>query len=302
MMLRILRTVLLVSLALTQSAFAKYKIVTSFSILEDVVKAVSGDLCEVSNIVGPNQDTHVFQPTPATNQMVLNADMVILNGLGFEPWLLRLIEGVNYKGVVIQASHGLKPLTAFAPQSKVEKVYDPHVWNNVQNVIIWTQNVQKALQTYDPLNKKTYQTNGDAYIKKLQELDKWVKDQYKGLHPDHCKVITAHDAFSYYEDAYKVRMLAPVGLATQDEPSAFEMAELVNLIRKEKITTLFVENINNRKIIQQLAEETGVKLGEVIYSDALSLASEPASTYIKYMIYNTNMIVKSIKSCHACRP
>lgn len=299
---KLIQTIFLSALCLTQPLFAKYKVVTSFSILEDVVKAVSGDLCDVSNIVGPNQDTHVFQPTPQTNQMVLNADMVILNGLGFEPWLLRLIEGVNYKGVVIEASKGIKPLTAFAPHSKVEKVYDPHVWNNVQNVIIWTQNIQKALKEHDPANKDTYQANGDAYIKKLQALDKWVKDQYKALQPDRCKVITAHDAFSYYEDAYKVVMLSPVGLATQDEPSAFELAELVNLIRKEKITTLFVENINNRKIIQQLADETGAKLGEVIYSDALSLPDEPASNYINFMTYNTKTIVKSIKDCHACCP
>lgn len=283
---------------------AKPYVVTSFSILGDVVKNIAGEYCDVESIVGPNGDTHVFQPTPATSQMILKSNLVIMNGLGFEPWLNRLLEAMQYKGVVIKASKGptkaLTPLIAFKNLDHKVQVADPHVWNDIENVKIWVLNIRDTLIKLDPEHANDFKDNADKYLKELDTLNAWIKDQYKKFPKKKCKIITAHDAFNYYEHAYGIQMLAPVGLATQDEPSAFELAALVDLIRKEKISTLFVENINNRKIIQQLANETGAKLGKILYSDALSEKGAPADTYVNYMKYNTLTIAESL--CDACRP
>lgn len=272
----------------------KLKILTSFSILKDIVENVAGDRAEVESIVGPNQDTHIFEPTPASNHQILNADILFINGLGFETWMERLIEATGYKKPVVKVSAGVDVIHMLHPKNKKVSVEDPHVWNNVQNVQIWVKNISKALVQVDPKNRKIYEANTQKYLTQLVDLDGWIRKQFQGLPPHVCKVITAHDAFGYYSKAYGVTFLAPVGLSTVDEPSAFEIAALVEMIRKEKIKTIFIENITNRKIIEQLSQETGAKIGPVLFSDALSDKNQKGSTYLKMMRYNTQTIVDSL--------
>ncbi|HBN22109.1 MAG TPA: ABC transporter substrate-binding protein, partial [Holosporales bacterium] len=215
----------------------KLIVTASFSILGDVIKNVGGNLVTVNVIVGPNQDTHVYKPTPDDNVLIVNSDLVIINGLSFETWFERLVSASGYTKPVIVASQGISFHKMMEPQISSEPVPDPHVWNDVRHVITWVYNIKKALQNLDPKNASTYEQNAALYLKELKKLDQWIKDQFKDIPKESCKVITAHDAFNYFEKAYGLVFLSPQGLSTTDEPSAHEMASLTLQIKKEKITT-----------------------------------------------------------------
>lgn len=288
-------------LTLTTLSTAKPLVVSSFSILGDIVKNVGGDLIDVKIIVGANQDTHVYEPTPDDSKMVVAADLIVINGLGFETWFERLVSAAGPKGPIIVASTGIEFHKMMEPQLSDVPVPDPHVWNDVSNVMIWVKNITKALQGIDPKNTAAYGKNAEAYLKALGDLDQWIRAQFKGISKDSCKVITAHDAFNYFEKAYGIVFLSPQGLSTLDEPSAFEMADLIKQIRQEKISTIFVENISSQHLIKQLASETGAKIGGTLYSDALSTSDEPADTYIKLMQSNVTTLVHSL-GCFVLTP
>ncbi len=272
----------------------KLIVTASFSILGDVIKNVGGNLVTVNVIVGPNQDTHVYEPTPDDNLLIINADLVVINGLSFETWFERLVSASGYKKPIIVASQGIPFHKMMEPQISNEPVPDPHVWNDVQHVATWVYNIKNALQELDPHNASVYEKNAALYLKELAKLDRWIKNQFKDVPKESCKVITAHDAFNYFEKAYGLVFLSPQGLSTTDEPSAHEMASLITQIKKEKIKTIFVENISSQRLIQQLAAETGAKIGGTLYSDALSTAEEPASTYIKLMESNVKTLAQSL--------
>ena len=281
--------------AQAQESAKKLNAVVTFSILADVVQNVGGDRIQVKSIVGPNQDAHVFEPTPETNKLIMQADIVFLNGLGFETWLERLIQASGYQGPLIFTSKGIKAHHMIEPKLSSKPVPDPHVWNDVQNVLMWVENIKTALQTLDPQHKDVYERNAKAYAQALQGLDTWIKQTLTAIPKQACKVITAHDAFNYFERAYKITFLAPSGLSTEDQPSAFEMAELVQQIRREGIKTIFIENIATTQLITQIAEETGATIGGTLYSDALSLPQEPGNTYINMMQSNVATLTKALR-------
>lgn len=271
----------------------KIRVVASFSILRDVVQNIGGKRVDLREIVGPNADTHIFNPTPETSKLILGAKIVFINGLGFESWFTRLIEAAGYQGTVIEVSGALKELLTQAPSSKVE-IIDPHVWGDVQNVIQWCHRIAEALIELDPGAKPYYLENLKSYTAKLKALDRWIKNAYGKITQSTCKVITSHDAFGYYGRAYGVDFLAPSGLSTEDEPSAAEMVELIELIRKIHLKTIFVENISSQHLIKQLSLETGAKIGGPLFSDALSNAEQGGGTYIDMMVYNTRIILESL--------
>lgn len=279
----------------------KLKIVATFSILYDVLKNVGGERIEADVIVGPNQDTHVFEPTPDTNKIILGADAIFLNGLGFETWLERLIKATDYKGFIFDVSKGIQARTVIDPDYGNKPVFDPHVWGDIKNVMQWVENIKNALIDIDPEGKAIYETNAKNYLEKLKALDESIYKSYQDISDGKCKVITAHDAFEYYGAAYGVTFLAPSGLSTNDEPSAAEMAELIKLIHKEGIKTIFVENISSQHLIQQLASETGAKIGGTLFSDALSRPDQGSDTYLKMMQHNTKILLSSL-TCFAKKP
>ncbi len=290
------RFIFLFSLFISFPLQAKEKIVvvSSFSILGDVVQNIGGDRVTVKNIVGPNADTHIYEPTPQDSKDIVKADLIVINGLKFETWFQRLMKASGYKGPVAVASKGITFHKMMEPQLSKEPVPDPHVWSNAQHVIAWVHNIKEALQKTDPEHAQVYEKNADSYIKELEELDLWVKKQFKGIPKDSCKVITAHDAFNYFEKAYGLLFLSPQGISTMDEPSAHEMVDLIKQIKKEKITTIFVENISSQHLIKQLASETGAKIGGILYSDALSEKDESGPTYIKMMRHNVSTLATSL--------
>lgn len=277
----------------------KVKVIASFSILGDMSNNVGGDRVEVTALVGPNGDAHVFEPTPADAKAVNAADLVIVNGLGLEGWMDRLIKTSGYKGRVVVASQGIKPREMEAEEhehgAKHEHKIDPHAWQNLANGQIYVENIAKALSSVDSAGAPIYKANADAYKAKLDELDKWVKAEFSSIPKPKRRMITSHDAFGYLGTAYGITILSPVGVSTESEPSAGGVAKLINQIRKEKITAVFIENVSDPRLVEQIGKESGVTLGGELYSDALSKPDGPAPSYIDMFKNNVPKIVAAMR-------
>lgn len=269
----------------------KLTVMASFSILGDLVQVVGGERVNVTTLVGPDQDAHVFEPKPQDAKNLLQTKLLVLNGAGFEPWAQRLVKSASYKGATIAASQQVKLLNMPAEKKGDKPEIDPHAWQNPNNVIAYIQNITTALGNLDPEGVAVFKKNSEAYIAELRELDTWAKSQFAPIPNNKRKVITSHDAFGYFATQYQITFLAPQGISTEAEPSAKQVAQLIRQIKSEKIKTVFVENMSNPKLISQLSKDAGVTLGEALYADALSGADKPGSTYLKMMRYNVNQIV-----------
>ncbi len=272
---------------------APLRVVTSFSILADMTHEVGGELVEVTPIVGPNQDTHVYEPRPSDLKNVVNADLVIVNGLGFEGWMDRLIESSGYKGSLIVATAGLQP---HRMNHEGEETSDPHAWHSPQKALVYVDNISKALIAALPESRKEIEARTKAYQKKISALDQEMQTAFKDIPLEKRKVITAHDGFGYLGEAYNITFLAPLGLSTDSEPSAHQLAVLIKQIHNEGIKAVFIENIANPKILQQMASETGISLQGILYSDALSAPGTEADTYLTMMHHNIGVLTKAFEA------
>lgn len=276
-------------------AAEKLPVTASFSILGDLVHVIGGDRVAVTTLVGPDEDAHVFEPTPADAKIILQTRLLVTSGLGFEPWAQKLAKSAGYKGDSVIASKGVKGRTMPADKGLNRADTDPHAWQDPNNVIIYVRNIAAALSKLDPAGAATYLSNSEAYVKELQTLDGWAKDQFVQLAKDKRKVITSHDAFGYFAARYQVTFLAPQGVSTDSEPSAKEVANLIRQIKRDKIKAVFIENMSNPKLLEQLAKDTGVTLGAKLYVDALSGPQAAGSTYLRMMRYNVTQLIAGMQ-------
>jgi zinc/manganese transport system substrate-binding protein len=280
------------SLATAATASAKtIDVVASFTVLADVVKNVGGEHVNVKSLVPPNGDPHEFEPSPDDAKAVKAAAVTFLSGDGLENWFERLTKasGTTNKPVIV--STGIKT-HKFEEEGK--KVTDPHVWNSAANVVIWVANIEQALAKADPEDAAAFKANAERYTKELTDLDASIKAKFAPIPKDKRKVLTSHDAFGYYGQQYGVTFLSPIGVSTETEPSAADVAHLIDQIKKEGIRVYFFENSNDPRLIKQIATATGAQPGGELYPEALSAAGGPAPTYIKLMQYNTDQIVGAI--------
>jgi zinc/manganese transport system substrate-binding protein len=295
---RLLTCALLALLGLGGPAVAqdRIKVVASFSILADLVSNVGGDRIEVAVLVGRNGDSHVFEPTPADSRRVAEARLVFVNGLGFEGWLDRLAQASGSKAPVVVASAGVRPRAGEADETRLDRRagVDPHAWQSIANVKRYVANIRDALIKVDPAGNGNYAANAGAYLAKLGALDQEVRSTLAGIPADRRRVITSHDAFGYFADAYAIEFLAPEGLSTDAEPSARAVARIIRRIRSERIPALFLENVVDPRLLQQIARETGVRIGGTLYSDALTGPDGPAPSYIDMMRHNAGALAAAL--------
>ena len=268
---------------------AKLKTVATFSILADFVRQVGGERVEVTALVGPDGDAHVYSPTPADSRRLAEAGLVVMNGLGFEGWMARLVRASGTKAPVIEAARGTKPLKGADSHGHGHGV-DPHAWQSVANARIYVAAIRDALLAADPEGRGTYESHAAAYLKDLDALDAEIRATVAQVPPERRKVITSHEAFAHFEAAYGIDFVAPQGVSTESEPSAQGIARIIQQIRRERIPAVFVETISDRRVMDRIAQETGATIGERLYSDALSDASGPAATYIDMMRHNMRAI------------
>ncbi len=321
---------IIVSLALpvTAQSAEKIKTLATFSILGDMVKRIGGQHVVVTTLVGPDGDTHVYRPTPAAAKAMSEADLLIVNGLGFEGWLDRLVEASDFDGNRVVATTGIKAIPyeegdahdqhskdkhhdndkgdAHDQHSKDKShadhvdhdhgAFDPHAWQSLANAMVYINNITAALAQIDPDNAVKFYKNRAAYIVEVKELDEQIREMVARLPKNRRTVVTSHDAFQYFGLDYGINFLAPQGLSTASEASAQDVARLITQMSAKDISAVFVENITDPRLIQQIAKETGATVGGTLYPGALSGPDGPAPTYLKMIRHNATMLTSALRS------
>jgi len=271
----------------------RIRAVATFSVLGDLVKNVGGDRVDVVDLVGPNGDVHVFSPTPSDARTISTANVVFVNGLGLEGWMTRLVAASGTKAPIVIASEGVPP-REMTERGANRPAIDPHAWQSVANVKIYVANIRDAFSRADSGGKDIYEANAKTYLGALDALDGEVRGDIGEIPADRRKVITTHYAFGYFGDAYGMKFIAPEGLSTDSEPSAKDIAKIITQIRQEKIPAVFLENINDPRLMNEIAKETGAAIGGTLFSDALSDPRGPAGTYIDMMRHNVGEFDKAL--------
>ena len=292
----------LAALVVAASARAqdRLNVIASFSILGDFVKNVGGDRVEVATLVGPNGNAHVYAPSPGDAKKVADAKLVFVNGLGFEGWLERLVKASGTKAPIVVATKGIKPLERAGEHGhdhdRDHGRADPHAWQSVANAKIYVANIRDALIAADPAGKDAYLANAAAYLAKLDALERDVREVVAKIPADRRRVITSHSAFGYFQDAYGVSFTAPQGVSTEAEASAKDVAAIIAQIRKQKVAAVFLENVTDPRLVEQIARETGAKVGGTLYSDALTDDKGDATTYIDLIRHNLRQLASALVS------
>ncbi|POZ61577.1 metal ABC transporter substrate-binding protein [Chromobacterium alticapitis] len=293
----------LLLLGMPALALAKVPVVASFSIIADMTREIGGDRVEVVSLVGPDQDAHVFQPSPADIKKVSAAKVLVTNGLGLEGWMSRLDKAANFRGATVVASKGIK--TRQAPEEEHAEHdhahshdhgdVDPHAWHDPARVQTYIKNISAGLIQADPAGKAEYQRRAADYAAKVKALDDWAKQQFSTVPAAKRKILTSHDAFGYLGESYQVKVLAIQGVSTEAEASAKGVAQLTRQVRQEGVKAVFMENMTDARLLKQLSAEAKVQIGGKLYADALSGPSGPAASYLQLMRYNVGTIMKSFK-------
>ncbi len=287
-----MRRLLLIAFALMLGASPlradeRLNVVASFSILADFVRNVGGDKVSVTSLVGPNGDIHVYAPAPSDAKTVGDVKLLVINGLGLEGWLPRLVQSSGSKAAIVTASNGIAPL-------KHGSEADPHAWQSVANAKIYVGNIREALAAADPADAQTFRTNADRYLTELDTLDAEVRAAVAKIPSERRKVISTHNAFGYFAAAYGIEFIAPSGVSTENEPSARDIAAIIRQIKAEKIPAVFLENISDDRLIRRIAAETGAKVGGTLYSDSLTGEKGPAPTYIDLVRHNIKTLTSAL--------
>ena len=285
------------------------KVTASFTVLADMISQIGGDRVVVSALAGPGVDAHGFQPTPKDAQTVLGSDLVVINGLGFEGWWSRLIRASGYKGRVVEAAAGIKPREMVghdhghghghshgkpAAGGKPSTTKDPHVWHSMALAQKQARTIGDALTAARPVDAAYFASRTEAYVARLAALDAFARAEIGKLPADRRKAITSHDAFGYLAADYGLTFLSAVGVSTESEASAAGVARLIRQIKAEKIPAIFVENISDPRLAQQIARDSGAKIGGTLYSDSLSAADGPASSLERMFRHNIETLVAAL--------
>jgi zinc/manganese transport system substrate-binding protein len=265
----------------------KIQIVASFSILGDFAKNVGGERVNITTLVGPDSDVHVYTPAPADAKRIADAKLVIINGLGLEGWLPRLVQSSGGKAAIVTATTGIAP-------RRLGSDADPHAWQSVVNAKIYVTNIRDALIVADQAGAPTYRANADIYLAKLDALDREVREAAVRIPEARRKVISTHDAFGYFAAAYGIAFIAPQGVSTESEPSARDIASIITQIRASKIPAVFLENISDPRLMRRISAETGAKIGGTLYSDSLTDEKGDAPTYIDMVRHNIKALTSAL--------
>ena len=303
---------------MTAHSAEKIKVLATFSILGDMVKRIGGKHVAITTLVGPDGDTHVYRPTPAAALAMSEAELLIVNGLGFEGWLDRLVETSDFKGKRLVATKGVNAIRYEEGEGHDDHAkdkhddhgkdkhddhahhdhgeFDPHAWKSLENALVYVNNITTALAKISPDKAAVFSRNRAAYVAEIEALDKQIRKMVLGLPKNRRTVVTSHDAFQYFGRTYGLTFLAPQGMSIESEASAKDVAHLIKYMRANKISAVFVENISDHRLIKQIARETGATVGGELYPGALSGPNGPAPTYLKMIHHNATMLTRALGS------
>jgi zinc/manganese transport system substrate-binding protein len=270
-------------------AAAPLRVVASFSILADLAQVVGGDAVTVSALVPANADAHVFSPRPAHAQLVAQAQLLVVNGLGFEGWLQRLVQASGYKGPVLELGRSITPRRQGAGP-------DPHAWQDLAMAQRYVAALLSAFSAARPLQANAFAARAAQYQQQLQALDASIRQRVAALPADRRRVVSPHDAFAYFGAAYGIEFLPVRGRNSDSEASAADVARLITLLRKQRANAVFIENVSDPRLLERIATEAGVGIGGRLYSDALSAPGTDADSYLKMFTYNANAILGALEA------
>jgi zinc/manganese transport system substrate-binding protein len=277
----------LVTSAAPLRAQDRLNVVASFSILGDFVRNVGGERVSVTTLVGPDGDVHVYTPAPADAQKIAAAKLLIINGFGLEGWLPRLLQASGSKAPIVIATRGIAPL-------KLGSDADPHAWQSVANAKIYVANIRDALVAADPADAEVFRANADSYLMRLDALDREVRQAIAQIPQNHRKVISTHDAFGYFAAGYGIDFIAPLGVSTESEASARDIARIITQVKASGIPAVFLENISDDRLMRRISAETGAKVGGTLYSDSLTDEKGEAPTYIDMVRHNIKALTSAL--------
>ncbi|MEY3201727.1 MAG: hypothetical protein RIR70_1277 [Pseudomonadota bacterium] len=287
---------LLVFFASRTLAAEPLPVVASFTILADFTQRVGGERVKVSSLVGANTDAHLYQPTPADARTLKAARLVVINGLGFEGWLERLMKSSGFRGERVVASRGVNTLEAgHSHHGHHHADIDPHAWLDIANAKVYVANIRDALIKADPAGEALYRDNAAKYLGELTALDETIRAQLAALPAARRLVVSSHESLAYFGRAYGVQFRAPLGRSTEAGAAAGDLGSLIRQIRRDKIPAVFLENITDPRLLERVQKETGARLGGTLYSDALSPPSGPAPTYLALMRHNAATLWAALK-------
>jgi zinc/manganese transport system substrate-binding protein len=285
-------------LAAQESSASRLKVIASFSILGDLVGNVGGERVEVATLVGPNGNAHVYAPSPADAKKLAEARVIFVNGLGFEGWIDRLVKASATSAPIVVATSGIRPLERTEARddehNQDDGKADPHAWQSVANAKVYIGTIRDALASIDPEGKPQYQAGATAYLDKLDALEREVRETVARIPPDRRRVVTSHNAFGYFQRAYGIQFMAPQGVSTEAEASAKEVAAIITAIRMQKASAVFLENVTDPRLLQQIASETRARIGGLLYSDALTDSQGDAPTYIDLIRHNLRQLAAAL--------
>jgi manganese/iron transport system substrate-binding protein len=265
------------------------KVVTTFTILQDMAQAVAGDKAEVVSITKPGAEIHDYDPTPRDIVRAQDADLVLRNGLGLERWFERFLG--RLKDVPsVDLSEGITPLgIAEGPYSGKP---NPHAWMSPANAMVYVENIRKALVSIDPENEATYTANAAAYIEKIKAVDQSLREAMARIPEDQRWLVTCEGAFTYLARDYGMKELFLWPVNADEEGTPQQVRRVIDTIREHQIPVCFSESTISDKAMQQVVRETGSSYGGVLYVDSLTQADGDAPTYLKLLEFNVNTIVR----------
>ncbi|GBD39990.1 Manganese-binding lipoprotein MntA [bacterium HR37] len=259
------------------------------NIIGDMVAQVAGERVEVISLLPIGGDPHTYEPVPGDLKKIAESDIVFFNGLGLEKWLEKLLKNAGGTRPYVAVTDGLEPIRDERGDP------DPHLWMDVTKAMGYVRNIRDALVEFDPEGEQVYRENAAGYLLELEKLDKWIFEQVETIPPQRRKLVTTHDAFRYFGQRYGFKVVGTIwGISTEDEPSAQEIAQLIDAIRRERVPAVFIETTVNPKLMERVAREAGVKVGRKLYGDSLGPPGSGADTYIGMMRSNVLSIVQAL--------
>lgn len=271
------------------SATEPPKVVATFSVLGDMIGRIAGDKVQLTTIVGGDGDCELYQPTAANARAVAQARLFVMNDLNprFEPWAEPLLKRAAFRGTKLMASQGVNVITEYKPRGAVKgPQVDQHAWHDPANGLVYVANIAEGLAQLDPANAAYYRAQADGYAGEIRALDAWAKSELAAIPSAKRRVITSHDGFEYLARAYEIEMTPARGMVNDTDPSAEDIARLIQQIRTTKVKAIFIENMNDPRLIERVAREAGASIGGTLYSDALSKPGGQADTYLKMIRHN----------------
>ncbi|MGA1317433.1 MAG: metal ABC transporter solute-binding protein, Zn/Mn family [Rubrivivax sp.] len=284
-----------------QAQPASGRIVASFSILADMVRELAPPGLEVTALVGPDADAHVFKPTPADGRRLAQADLIVVNGLGFEGWIDRLVRASGARAPVVVATKGLKPRREAAAGKHSGHSHghahdvDPHAWQDLAHAAHYVTRIAEAMTQRWPEHASQIDLRRSDYLARIAALDQRLRERLERIPRAQRRVLISHDAFAYLGAAYGIDFVAPQSWSTHSEPSAKAVAALIRQVRQQQVRAVFVENVTSATLIERIAREGGARVGGTLYSDALSAPDGPAPTYLRMVEHNLSALAQALE-------